>query len=147
MTLHWEYNLVAIFLLPENKMQLRYWYYLILHHINCITHSQILLTFDPQDFQGHTPFKFLQFLIISRRQGRKMALTSLNVYTTSHLLSQTSLCFAPLASGPNFGSSDSIGSLKVNLRWPSTGCLQIQTTQWIVWIWFIEIDDSNFLRG
>ena len=35
-------------------------------------------------------------------------LTSLNVYTTSNV----TLRFAPLATGPNFGSSDSIGSLK-----------------------------------
>ena len=41
-----------------------------------------------------------------------MAVTSLNIYTTSHSLRQTSLRFAPLATGPKFGSSDSTGSLK-----------------------------------
>ena len=64
------------------------WFYMILHRM---TYSQILPTCDPQYSQGHVPFKFLQFLIISRQQGKKMALESLNVYTTSHPLRQTSL--------------------------------------------------------
>ena len=41
-----------------------------------------------------------------------MAVTSLNIYTASHLLNQMSLRFAPSATGPKFGSSDSIGWLK-----------------------------------
>ena len=41
-----------------------------------------------------------------------MAVTSLNIYTTSNPLRQTSLRFAPSATGPTFGSSDSIGSFK-----------------------------------
>ena len=41
-----------------------------------------------------------------------MAVTSLNMYTTSHPLRQTSLRFAPSAAGPKFGTSDSTGSLK-----------------------------------
>ena len=39
-------------------------------------------------------------------------MTSLNIYTTSHPLRKTSLGFALSATGPKFGSSDSIGSLK-----------------------------------
>ena len=43
-----------------------------------------------------------------------MALTSLNVYTMSHPLRQMSLYVShKLATGPSFGSSDLIGSLKV----------------------------------
>ena len=53
-----------------------------------------------------------------------MALTSLNVYTTSHPLCQTSLRFAPLATRPNFGSRDFIGSLRgqaeITLCWMSS---------------------------
>ena len=122
MTLHWEDNLVVIFLSPENEMQLKYWYWLIPYHLKCMTRSWILLTFDTQYFQGCAPFTFLQFLIILRWHGKKMVLTSLTVYLTSHpsecLLNITSLTskvilhFAPLATGLNFGSSDSIGSLK-----------------------------------
>ena len=56
-----------------------------------MTCSQILLTCDPEYFQGRIPFKFLQFLIISRWQGRKTVLTSLNLYTTSHPVRQTFL--------------------------------------------------------
>ena len=41
-----------------------------------------------------------------------MALTSLNIYTTSHPLLRTSLRFAPSATNQKFGSSVSIGSLK-----------------------------------
>ena len=41
-----------------------------------------------------------------------MAVTSLNIYTTSHPLCQMALCFASSATGPKFGSRDSIGSLK-----------------------------------
>ena len=82
--------LVALEWNETNEMQLKYWYCPILHHMKCITCSQILLTCDPKYFQGRIPFKFLQFLIILRRQGRKMALTSLNAYITSHPLRQTS---------------------------------------------------------
>ena len=39
-------------------------------------------------------------------------MTSLNIYTTSHPLRQTSLRFVPSATGPKFGSIDSVGSLK-----------------------------------
>ena len=89
-------------------MQLKYRYRLILHCMKCMTCRQIYLTCDPQYFQGRIPFKFLQFLNISRPQGRKMALTSLTVYTTSHPLRQTS----HYVTGPNFGSSDFIVSLR-----------------------------------
>ena len=41
-----------------------------------------------------------------------MAVTSLNIYTTSHPLRQTALSLAPSATGPKFGSSNSIGSLQ-----------------------------------
>ena len=41
-----------------------------------------------------------------------MAVTLLDVFTTSHSLHQMSLRFVPLATGPKFGSSDSIGSFK-----------------------------------
>ena len=41
-----------------------------------------------------------------------MAVTSLNIYRTSHLLRQTALSFVPSATGPKSGSSDSIGLLK-----------------------------------
>ena len=41
-----------------------------------------------------------------------MAVTSLNIYTPVYPLRQTSLRLAPSATGPKFGSSDSIGSLK-----------------------------------
>ena len=69
-----------------------------------MTCSQTLLTCNPQYFQGRIPFKFLQFLIISRRQGMKMALTSFT--------SNVTLRFTPLAAGPNFGNSDFIGLLR-----------------------------------
>ena len=65
MTLNLEENLVAIFLSPKNEMQIKYWYRLNLHHMKCMTRSQILLTCDPQYFQGRIPFKFLQLLISS----------------------------------------------------------------------------------
>ena len=41
-----------------------------------------------------------------------MVLTSLNVYTVSSVTSHVTLRFAPLTTGPNFGSSDFIGSLR-----------------------------------
>ena len=41
-----------------------------------------------------------------------MAVTSLNIYTMSHLLRQTALHFMPSATGPKFGSSNSNGPLK-----------------------------------
>ena len=41
-----------------------------------------------------------------------MAVTSLNIYSTSNPLRQTSLHFMPSATGPKFGSNDSTGSLK-----------------------------------
>ena len=90
-----------------------------------------------QYFQWRAPFKFLQFLIISRRQGRKMALTSLNVYTTSHPLLQSHYTFRTIGYRSEFLEAPiPLVRWKVNLRWPSTGCHQIQTTQWLVWIWF-----------
>ena len=87
----------------------------------CITCSQILLTCDPQYFQGRIPCKFLQLLIISRRQGRKMALTSMNVYTTSHPLRQTSLNVScHWLPGRILEVAISLARWEVNLRWPST---------------------------
>ena len=56
MTLHWEDNLVAIFLSPKNRMQLKYWYWLILHKMKCMTRRRIVLIFNPQYFQGRAPF-------------------------------------------------------------------------------------------
>ena len=47
MTLHWEENLVAIFLSPKNQMQLKYLYWLILHKMKCMPRSRILLNCDP----------------------------------------------------------------------------------------------------
>ena len=41
-----------------------------------------------------------------------MAVSSLNIYITSHPLRQTSLTFAQSATGPMFETSDSIGWLK-----------------------------------
>ena len=105
---------------------------LILHNMKCMTHIWILLT-----FQGHAPFKFLEFMIISRWQGRKMALTSLNVYTTSHPIHQTS-SYVSCHWLPVWilGAAIPLARWKVNLRWPSAECRQIQITQWIVWVWF-----------
>ena len=60
-----------------------------LHRMKCPT--CILLPVIPSTFQGYIHFKFLQFLITSRRQGRKIAVTSLNVYMTSNLLHQMQL--------------------------------------------------------
>ena len=63
-------------------------------------------------------------------KGRKMALTSLNVYTTSHLLRQTS--FYILCHGlpvKILEAAVPLGRWKVSLRWLSMGCCQIQTTQ------------------
>ena len=85
--------------------------------------------------------------------------TSLNVYTTSHLLRQTSLyvlhqgdlfaglighfvCFVVLQLkylwllDRILEVAISLACWEVNLRWPSTGCRQIYTTEWRVWIWF-----------
>ena len=67
MTLHLEENLVAIFLPPKNETQLKFRYWLILHSMKCMRCSQILLTCDPQYFQERVYFKFLHFLVISRR--------------------------------------------------------------------------------
>ena len=105
-----------------------------LHSKKCMTCSQILLTCDPQNFQGRIPFKFLQFPISSRWQSRKMALTSLNVWTASHPLRQMSLYISrhwPL--GQILEVAISLACWKVSLRWE---CRQIRTTVWIVWIWF-----------
>ena len=86
---------------------------LILLHMEYNTSNQNLLTCNPLYFQGCIPFKFIQFLVIFRRQGRKMVHMSRNVYTTSHPLRQTSLYVSRLlATGPNFGSSDFTGSLR-----------------------------------
>ena len=81
--------------------------------MKCITCSQILLTCDPQYFQGRIPFKFLKFLIILRRQGRKKngANVSECLHNVTSVMSNVTLRFAPLATGPNFGSSDFIDSL------------------------------------
>ena len=107
-------------------MQLKYWYRLILHRIIC---SQSLLTCNPQYFQGRIPFKFLQFLIILRRQSRKMALMSLNVFTTSHPLHQTSLYISCHWLLDRILEVEiSLARWEVNPRWPS----MIHTTEWIV---------------
>ena len=63
MTLHWEENLVSIFLPPKNEMHFKFRYWLILHIMKCIRCSQILLTCDPQYFQGRVPFKLLHLLV------------------------------------------------------------------------------------
>ena len=63
-------------------------------------------------FMGISLLNSCIFWSFQNGKARKMALTSLDVYTTSHPLHQTSLNFAPLATGPNFGSSIAIGLLK-----------------------------------
>ena len=135
-----EWNAAPILISTDStshEMQLRYWYRLILRRMKCMTCSQFLLTCNSQYFQGRIPFKFFRYLNISRRQGRKMALTSLNVYTTSHPLRQTSLYVSRhWLLERILEVVTSLARWEVNLRWPSTGCRQIHTTEWIVWIWF-----------
>ena len=97
----------------------------------------------------YTDFDYLQFPVFSRAcsffysgnswsfqdgNGRKMALTSPNVYffclhitsiASNHgLMVRTLEATIPLACG------------KVNLRWPSTGCLRSKEHSVIVWFWF-----------
>ena len=114
-------------------MQLKYWYRLILHHMKCMTCSQILFTCNSQYVQGHILFKFLQFLILLRRKGRKMAQMSLNVYTTLHPLCQTSLYVSRhWLPDQILEVASSLARWEVSLRWPSVGCRQIHTMEWIV---------------
>ena len=131
MTLHWEENLVAIFLLPKKETQLKFRYWLILHSIKCMTCSQILLTCDPQYFQWRVSLNSCIFWSFRDGKTGKMTLTSLNVYTTSHPLHQRSLYVSrhwlPVRI---LEAAIPLARWKVNLRRPSMGCCQIQTTQW-----------------
>ena len=131
MTLHCTETFVAIFLPSKNEMQFKFRYWRILHRKKCMTGSQILLTYNSQYFQG--VFLLNSCIFCSFRDGktRKMVLTSL--WMLHNVTSVTSNF--PLTSGHwlpvwILEAAISLARWKVNLRLPSTGCRQIQTTQW-----------------
>ena len=87
-----------------------------------------LLTCNPQYFQDLV-LNFCNLWSFQEGKGRKMALTSLNVYT-SHPLRQMSFYISrhglPVTV---LEAAIPLVHWKVNLRWPSVGCHQIQTMQ------------------
>ena len=92
---------------------------------------EILLTGDPQYIKGRIPFKYLHFLIISRLLHRKNdANVTEYLHNVTSVTSNFILLFVPLAAGTNLEAAIPLVRWKVNLRWPWTGCRQIQTTQW-----------------
>ena len=111
MAMHWEENLVAIFLSPKNETQLKSdWFYIAW---NVWHAARFGLPAISSTFKGVFPLNACIFWSFRDGKTRKMALTSLKVYKPSHPLRQTSLYVSRhLATGPNFGSSETIGSLK-----------------------------------
>ena len=106
------------------------WFYITWNAWHAVKFCLPAITYT---FKG-VPFKFLHFLIILRWLDRK---NGANVpeclHNVTSVTSNVTLHFSPLITGPNFGNSDSFGSLKG----PSTECRQIQTTQF--WSDFNEI--------
>ena len=91
-----------------HEMQLQYWYRLILHRMKCMTCSQILLTCDPQYFQGRIHLNSYNFWSFDMTRQENGANVSLYLYLT-FVTSNVNLRFTLLATRPNFGSSDFIG--------------------------------------
>ena len=75
------------------------------------------------------PFKFLQFLIISRLLRQKNGANISECLHVTSIMSNVILRFASWATGHIFGSSGSINSLKDQSEKTHMGCHQIQTTQ------------------
>ena len=111
MTFHWEENLVAICRLRIKHGSNKYidWFYITW---NAYHAAKFRLTSISSNFKSVSFLNSSNFWLFRDGKAGKMAVTSLNIYTTSHPLHQTALCFAPLATGSKFGSSDSTGSLK-----------------------------------
>ena len=125
MMLHWEkiWSPFSCGLRIKCGTKQRYW--LILHHMKCISSSQISFTCDPQYFQERILFK----LLFQGGKAGKMAVTSLNIYTTSHPLVRCHYVSRHWLLVRSFEAAIPLAHWKVNLRWHTTGCRQIQTVQ------------------
>ena len=92
------------------RMQ-RYW--LILCHLKCMACRQILLICNSRTYNCLFLLDYCDFWSFPDSKSRKMALTSLNVYTMSHPLRQTSFYVSRQQWFDTFhANSDSICSLK-----------------------------------